>query len=192
MPTQRIYLLPLSTQCERMVYMHCQHRISLLLRRISCSEALFCGVWLAGLLLGSLFAAQLDMQIVSLMRPFITQRVSIVIKLSCAALPFVIAAYAVKFSAFRTLFVIAFCKTFAFALSGWLICAIFGSAGWLIRILLLFSDICTVPMLCWFSMRHINGVADTWKKDVLICSVCCVVAVITDILVISPFLSKIL
>lgn len=84
-------------------------------------------------------------------------RISIVDLLIPFLLPFSFSAFAVYFSSPRALYVICFFKT---ALYFFLSCAVtcsFGGAGWMIRLLFLFSDICFLVLLYWYWMRHISG-----------------------------------
>lgn len=93
----------------------------------------------------------------SLMCTVYSDRISIVDLLIPFLLPFSFSAFAVYFSFPRALYAICFFKT---ALYFFLSCAVacsFGSAGWVIRLLFLFSDICFLVLLYWYWMRHISG-----------------------------------
>ena len=83
---------------------------------------------------------------------------------------------------------LAFIKAVGFAYVGWGILLSFGSAGWLVRLLLLFSDCVSVPLLLWFWNKVL-----TEKFEALLPS--SVAAVLTaigigmiDYGVVSPFL----
>jgi len=144
------------------------------------------------LVLGTLFAAQADVTGLSLMRLAASCRVSIVCHLASQLLPFLIAAYAVNISGLWLLYTVCSCKLFSFAYMGTLIMNAFGSAGWLVRSLFLFSDIILVPMLCWYCARRVLADSDSEKKDFWICIGVAVVTALINWLFISPFLVKII
>ena len=152
---------------------------------------LFFGIWLAGLVLGTISAAAAGNQYLLLMRMAPGAHVSIVGLLATVLLPFLLTAYAVLKNRRWMLYAVCFVKVFAFGFCGYGITAAYGSAGWLIRSLLQFSDIFTVPILCWYSLRNLNGgrLEGKWEfwicvgLDLLICSL--------DFCYISPFLALI-
>lgn len=158
---------------------------------ITKGHCLFIGVWILGLIMGTIFAATAGNQYFLLMRMAPQSHVSIVGLSVTVLLPFLLAAYAVYKDRPWMLYVICFIKVFTFAFCGFGATAAYGSAGWLVRLLLQFSDICTVPILCWFSLRHLTGREAGWKRDVGIglgveMIVCCL-----DLWYISPFLALI-
>ncbi|MBQ8768636.1 MAG: hypothetical protein IJZ15_03160 [Oscillospiraceae bacterium] len=144
-----------------------------------------------GLILGTLFAAFADISCFSLMRQAVTAPVSIVVSFASQLLPFLIAAYAVNISGLWLLYTVCSCKLFSFAYTGSLIWVAFGSAGWLVRWLFLFSDIILVPVLCWYCFRRTLGDSSE-KKDFRICIGFAVITALINCLFISPFLAKII
>lgn len=137
--------------------------------------------WLAGLLLGT-FVFKPDL---SLMHPQFPNRVSIVSAIVTATFPFLLAALAVRINCKKLLWIICFLKAFSFAYCGALIWHTYGSAGWLIRFLLMFTDICTLPAFFWCCIR-------CSKKDFLVSLLFAVSAACINYSVISPFLAKII
>ena len=86
----------------------------------------------------------------SLMRACCDSRVSIVNLLIVPCFPFLVSAIAVYFSLRLVLYFCAVCKMFCFSFC---LCAVFRSfpgAGVLVCILLLFTDILAIPVLCRF------------------------------------------
>ena len=149
----------------------------------------FCG---SSLVLGTFLAAFADSSAFSWMRLAIYSRLSIVCYLVAQFLPLLIAAYAVVISKLWLLHFICSCKLFSIAFMGSLIWIAFGSAGWLIRLLFLFSDILLVPVLFWFCFRRVMAYRNGSKRDFGICI--CVITVVSliNLLFISPFLERII
>jgi len=145
-----------------------------------------------GLLFGTLLAACADTYFHSWMRLAVSDRVSIVCLLAAQLLPFLIAAYAVNISKLRLMYAVCSIKLFAFTYMGSVIGIAFGSAGWLVRLLFLFSDFILVPCLCWFCFRRTLDNNRTAKRDLLICIGICIATALIDYLFISPFLARII
>ena len=72
-------------------------------------------------------------------------------------LPFLFSAWAVYISAPKLLYLIAFVNAIPAGLFCSAVCASFGSAGWLVRFLLLFTDICGTVFLFHYWLRHVSG-----------------------------------
>ncbi len=124
-------------------------------RRKGCRFILaFC--WLAGLICGIFIYLSSANSLTSMMRSVLYAPVSIVGLLCVTVLPFLLSAFAVFFFRPVWLLPICFAKAFLFAFISMGIVQDFGSAGWLIRCLLLFSDCIGVPILYWFWMRCLS------------------------------------
>lgn len=148
--------------------------------------------WCAGLLSGVFLASSAGSTSFPMMRAAVESRVSIVSLLVAGFLPFLFSAFAVSISQPMLLLPICFFKAFTFAFCAALVTAAFGSAGTLLRLLLLFSDSCTLPVLCWFCLRHIRGDELPVVKDLAISTVCIMGIAIVDYWLISPFWVKII
>ena len=144
-----------------------------------------------GLVFGSLLAAKANSSIFPMMRQADLGSVSIVLHLVAQLLPFLIAAYAASISRLWLLNAVCGCKLFSFSHTGTLIWIAFGSAGWLVRFLFLFSDIILSPVLCWYCFRRLMGDCDE-KNDLRICIGITVITALIYCLFISPFLAKIM
>ena len=166
-------------------------RIQAIFRRITHPAFLLFAFGALGLMLGTLLAASADTSLFPLMRQVAFNPVSIVTSLAAQLLPFLIAAYAVSISRPWLLTTVCSYKLFSFAYTGALIQIAFGSAGWLVRFLFLFSDIILVPCLCWYCFRRTMGEYDG-KKDFGICVGIAAATALISYLIISPFLAKIL
>ena len=86
------------------------------------------------------------------------------------------------------IFPLAFLKALCFAFVGWSIVITFGSAGWLIRLLLMFSDCASVPLLWWFWNKALTSEIDA-LVPASIAAVLTILGIgIVDYGIISPFL----
>ena len=150
---------------------------------------LFIGVWLAGLIAGTLLAASSSTHYFLLMRMAPMSHVSIVGLTVTVLLPFLCSAFAVYKDRPWMLYAICFTKVFIFAVCGFGITAAYGNAGWLVRSLFQFSDICTIPVLCWFDLRHLTGRKPEWKRDIGISLGLVILVICLDTWYISPFLA---
>jgi len=151
-------------------------------------QVLFLIVWLVALILGTCFAAHAGNNYFLLMRGASDCSVTIAGLLATVVLPYLFAAFAVYISKPKLLYLICFVKAFCFAMCGYGICVAYGSAGWLVRWLLQFSDICTVPVLCWFALRHLKGKGRTFRTDAMFYGGIVMLVGYLDFSLISPFL----
>lgn len=148
--------------------------------------------WFLGLAFGILFFLLSGDSFVSLMRGTLTSSVSIIRVLCVSLLPFLLSAFAVFISEPRLLLLICFGKAFLFSFVSFGVIQAFGSAGWLVRWLLLFSDCASVPVLYWFWLRNISGnsrfcfweICGFLSMELLIGSI--------DYCLVSPFLARLL
>lgn len=144
--------------------------------------------WLFGVLLGFCAAIFAGNSLSSLMRGSTVGSVSIVRMLVLSSLPFLLSALAVYLSQPWLIFALSFLKAFCFSFCAVGIHLAFGSSGWLVQLLLLFTDCFTIPVLYLYCSKLIQyGVnkADTCFLRCLIYA-CCVG--IVDYCWIAPFL----
>lgn len=113
--------------------------------------------YLLGLFCGAVFCILSGYSISSLMRSVPHGAVSIVDLLSVTALPFLLSAFAVFISEPRLIFFICFGKAFLFCVISLGISEAFGSAGWLVRWLSMFSDIMGMPVLYLYWLRILSS-----------------------------------
>ena len=99
----------------------------------------FC--WIAGLLLGAAYGSRADQTSVLMMRMAASCHMSIVGLLLNLYFPLCISAFAVYKNRPHWLVLFSFIKVFLFASCSTLLGVAFSSAGWLVRLLLQFSDI---------------------------------------------------
>ena len=112
-------------------------------------------VWCLGLFLGIAFSCCSD-TFSSLMRVALWSDVSIVGLATVILLPYLLTAVAVFISQPILILSVAFCKAFLFAACGSAIALAFGYSGWLIRMLLQFSDCTGIPVLYLLWNRCLN------------------------------------
>lgn len=158
--------------------------------RRSCKMILIL-VWCGGLLLGALGASGASNSINSLMRACVDSRVTIVGLLSVPLLPFLFSAVAVYLSISWLIYPIGFVKAFCFGFCACAVTIAYGSAGWLMMYLLLFTDCLTLPVLCWFWIRHVDGNKGRLWGDGVACMLWFVLIGSFDFWVVLPLLDKI-
>ncbi len=148
--------------------------------------------WISGLLLGSTYSYGAGESYFLLMRMAATSRVSIVGLLFLLYFPFLIAAYFALTLRPQSMLILCFCKAFIFACCGFAATSVFGTAGWMIRMLLQFSDCCIIPFFIWFCLRNISEPSVSIKWDLLLCSFVALFVAVLDFCVISPFLANLI
>lgn len=146
--------------------------------------------WGVGLLLGIAYGYRGDPSFELLMRTAVSGRMSIVGLTLLLYVPLLLSALAVYLKFPHFLILVCFSKAFLFASCGASLHMTFGSAAWLVRLLLQFSDICALPFFYWFCMRNITGLNERTRPDLLICCIAFAVMGLFDFTVISPFLVK--
>lgn len=147
-------------------------------------------IWVCGLFFGVNLSDSAGSDFVSLMRGASRCSVSIVCLLSVSLLPFFFSAFAVYIRSFRFLAALCFIKGCLFAFISAGIFLAFKDAGWLLRLLMMFSDLfCLVPLWwCWISL--ITGgpqgrFGPVWKGSLVALGIVCL-----DFCFVSPFLAK--
>lgn len=118
---------------------------------------LLASFWCAGLFFGIYGYLTAGTPFLSWMRGVVPGSVSIVGLLGITVFPFLISALAVFFSTPWLLLLVCFCKAFLFSFVSLGIWQAFGSAGWLARLLWMFSDCIGIPLLYGFWLRHLSG-----------------------------------
>lgn len=151
-------------------------------------ELLLALSFVCGLLFGILLFRVAGNSLISLMPGILTCPVSIVDLLIPFTLPFLLSAIAVYLCIPGTLPFICFLKTTQFSFVSCGVMASFGSSGWLIRILFLFSDICCLALLYLYWLRHISVGRLFSRIEVCFFLVAAVLITGIDYLVIFPFL----
>ena len=147
--------------------------------------------WIAGFALGCSASRGGAVLIASWMRAADLGSVSIVWLFTSLLLPFLFSAAAVIFQLNWVVYLIAFCKAFLF---GFCTCGIMLSyhhAGWLICLLLFFSEFSLFPCLFFFLRRCLSGKPVRWLA-IATPSAYAFLIVSVDRCVISPFLASLI
>ena len=148
--------------------------------------------WFTGLILGITCSLAADESVFALMRLAPRCQVSIVGLFAVMLLPFLFTAVAVWFHKPWLILPIACFKAVSFGYSNLVTVLSFGSAGWLVRILLLFSDICTLPVLCWLWLRYIPGNRSLKHSDLAVCIVAILIIGCIDHCFVLPYLATLI
>lgn len=147
-------------------------------------------IWLSGLLCGIGFSNLAGDSFLSLMRIAPSGSVSIVSLLCVSLLPFLFSAFAVYIHSFGVIAGLCFIKGCLFAFVSMGLFLAYDSAGWLLRLLMMFSDLCCLVPLwrCWL---HILSRADHGSfRAVGICASIAASVVSLDYLYVLPLLAK--
>lgn len=146
--------------------------------------------WLLGLLSGAVLSGMADPAFSSMMHAAAASRVSIVRLLTVTVLPFLCSAFAVYLSRPWLLLPMAYCKGLTVSCAAFGLMTAFGSAGWLLRGLTMFSSLCTAPVLVFYWLRHISG-ERRFSGTLLLFSLAAVFLVCgIDFCYIAPILAK--
>ena len=149
-------------------------------------------ILLFGYIFGTFLAAETPVTFYSLMRSAASSSVSIVGSLISAFIPFLFAFAAVYFSKPALLFLVCFCKAVLFAHCSFCCYLAFGSGGWLVRLLLQFSDILLMCVLCRFAICYLGQPKPLRSRDVLFCTGASLLVSIVDVCFISPYLAMLI
>lgn len=154
-----------------------------------CKSSLFllALIWCAGLISGCITAIVTDSSFYSMMRAASQRSVSIVGLITVSVLPFLLTAIAVYFRRPYFLLPIVFVDAFLWSFSSMLILLSFGSGGWLVRFLLLFSDCCITPVLYWVWLHFVSG-NPLSKRNLIFCCVWLIAITAIDYFAAAPYL----
>lgn len=146
--------------------------------------------WIFGLFGGFFYFLSAAPSTASVMSGYFRIPVSIVRLLVWNLLPCVFSAAAVLLSAPWLLILICFGKAFLFAYVSLCFACTFGSAGWLIWLLVMLPDLLTLPLLYFYWLRHFScaGSAGSFSGVILFCGSIFLCSL--DYRVISPFLAS--
>ncbi len=154
-------------------------------RSLSVVILAFC--WVLGLCCGASYSlATMDSYSV-LMRTLPDSRVSIVglvVNLFSLLIVYIAACRLIP-NAF--IYVIALVKAFVFSYGLTGAYALYGTAGWLIHLLISFTDAFTIVPFLWFLIRSIYGHRRTLNRDAVFCLCVYSIIFLIDFFCISPF-----
>ncbi len=117
-------------------------------------------------------------------------QVSVIGLLCVTWLPFLFSAFAVYLSHPGWILSIAFLKGASFSFVSARLLAQFGSAGWLFRMLLMFSDLAMLPLLFIFWLRYLPGDRKIRLSTIAVFLLWSTLIGSLDYCLISPFLAS--
>lgn len=163
------------------------HRFHMLLRS---NLFLFSAVWIFGMITGICLVDAYDFNADIVGSSLITVRPLPIATLLITTLPVLIVGLSLlrgnPVACFVAVALVAVCRGFC----GFVIFLSFGSAAWLIRVLLLFSGTCASVLMWWLMLRSTDSNHHRIKKHIIICVLSAFFVSAVDILVISPFLCE--
>ena len=172
--------------------MQCVNRLCLFSQWLRVEHRLLSACWLLGVLLGFSAALQAGENVAVLMCRISFGSVSIVDLLLSCLFPFLIAAIAAYLSEPWLLLIVCLLKAFLFSFCAFGISLAYGSAGWLVRILLLFSDLILLPILyfyCYFLLK--KGFGRAKVLSYIVCAAVLVVGFVNKYFIV-PFCGSVL
>jgi hypothetical protein len=141
--------------------------------------------WVSGYSFGIFLSAYAGELLFSFIRGCISQPVSPIGLLAAVFLPLLFSACSAFCSCFWGVIPIAFLTAFVQGYLGFAIILAFGSAGWLVYLLLVFSSLLSAPALWFFWLRALDR---NFRGGLLVSGLLCFVICFADYLFISPFL----
>lgn len=154
--------------------------------RLSVVFLAFC--WLSGILFGFFSSRLVSVYLSSLMCSLVCQRVSIVGMLIIFTFPLLLSVVLMHFSARFLLYIFVVFKAFCFSFTFSCIFLSFGSAGWLICFLAMFSNSVLAITLLWFWLRFFLVRSVMVRRDAEICCAVIACTVCVDYFFVAPFL----
>lgn len=144
-------------------------------------------LWTASFIIGAVCTFD-DIYTVSMMRRAISCPVSIVGLFAVLILPLLISVLALLFRKLTVIYIFTAIKAYFSGATICAVCAAFRYAGWLVRLLLLFSDTVISVLVLLLLIRHIDGVKASFWRDVLVCFIAVTICGCIDYLQVTPFL----
>lgn len=151
------------------------------------AELILIFFWIAGLLFGAFSAQRTDRQMLSLLLHLPSSPLSAAGAMVSILIPF---AAVVSCTGSYAISLIAGLRAFAFAYTAVSLNVVYGSAGWLLQLLLQFGAIISLPLFFWFVLRRLTGRAiPVW--DILIVCVFTVAISAAQFYLVAPLLGRI-
>lgn len=139
--------------------------------------------------LGILFAVTVGEHYFTLMRSAVCRPVSFVGSAVSVMLPFLVSVFLIHSKPRLAYFIIGWCIASVTA-TGWVITHCFGSAAWLIRLLMQLPRFYTVSALIFLSVKQLSG---SFRRDhIVYAAVIMAILGMMDVYILSPFLAEIL
>ena len=147
--------------------------------------------WVFGMLSGCIYGQSLRDLSIQAVNMSVFGLPTMIGSISAALLPFLLSALVVSIGEpWLLLFISAF-KAFSFSFCAWGVYLTFGQSSWLVLFLFLFSDLCLIPVLYLYWLRHIRGEAAYIWEHLLMLVYVLMIAVL-DQRITAPFLVSVL
>ena len=156
-------------------------------RSIQRASHVLTSIWLGGLFMGGFAAFTAVDALQVLFPPTLSAGIFPIFALMSVFLPFLLSALAVYFSVPWLLAVICGVKAFCFGFCGFGLCVVYGSCSWLLHLIFMFTDFCSLPFLYFYWLRFLRRDSrPSWATNVCFGSVLFMICTI-DRCIISPF-----
>ncbi len=156
--------------------------------RVSGRVVTLTALWLIGLLSGIGLAFVYSHSVPALFCGAISDVASPLAMVLIAALPVVVISVALRFSLFPLCCLVMVTEAMCRGFTGIVTSLSVNSAAWVVRPMLLFTGGCVSVCLWWLIIRHCNGRALHFFRDVCLAMLLTAVAAVIDIFCVSPFL----
>lgn len=157
------------------------------IRREKFRTSILLVLWTLGSALGFFYARASGAHLVPLIKLAVSESASFSGIMVADVLPLMLCALAVFCSELWLIPAVSVIKAFSFSYIACGVSMAYGTASWLVRFLLLFSDTLLIPGFCVFVIRYGVGNRLLLRREWYIWSVLVAVVVCLDYLVISPF-----
>ena len=147
----------------------------------------FSFLWILSVLFGMLFASNEQGTASSLICCALLQDASLIGFLLTAFLPLLIAVVSIFLQIVSPLYIICFIKGISLGYCMISFLAAFGSAGWLLAVLILFSNISSLILFHYLSLLHLSSSRAISLEDFLIAFILFLGIGIVDYIAISPY-----
>lgn len=153
-----------------------------------CGRFFLAFVWLGGLVCGILLSLSAGQTYISWMRGMPLAPVSIVGLLLVSCLPFLCSALAVLFGKAILVLPVCFGKAVLFAFVSFGVLQSSASGGWLLRWLVMFTDVALMPVLYFFWLRCLVGDRRIRFGHIFLLVAVVFLIAVVDCSIVSPFL----
>ena len=153
-------------------------------------EMLFSGAWLSGFAIGFLGGFLGRDCLISLLCEITPAKDSFIQKTTIVLFPFLLSALAVYLNCPKWLFLICGTKAAHFSFRCFLLYLCYGQACWLSCCLFMFTEICSLPCLFFYCIRHISLRRDRCLYTHVLILILVAVFAILDYRVVSPYAAR--
>ena len=161
-------------------------------QRLLCLRLGLAIAWLSGFFAGLFTAFALRDRVESLARVLASAHFSGVGLFFSLSIPLIITVIVFRLSRQVWIVLFSFVKAFIFSFVSYAILLAFGSAGWLVRCLYIFSDSFMTVYLLWFWVRNLSDKAKSFKIDLLLGFLLLTILAFIEASFISPLISLLL